>query len=53
MLNRILYSTLLKVSYNPLRFATHPEEYLVPYFTKRGDGPLGAMSGFEAIGNVR
>ena len=32
----------------------HPsEEYLVPYFTKRGDGPLGAMSGFEAIGNVR
>jgi hypothetical protein len=51
--NLELKCCIFQVSYNPIRFAANPAKYFVPYFTNYGEGPLGAVSGFDAIGNIR
>jgi hypothetical protein len=51
--NRKFYNIGPQVSYNPFRYVTNARKYFTPYFTRKGDGPLGAVSGFDAIGNIR
>jgi len=41
-----------KVSFNPVRYFTNPQHYILPYF-RNGEGPLGTVSGFEVSGNWR
>ncbi len=36
-----------------MRFIGNPGKYVLPYFTRRGAGPLGSPAGFDAIGNIR
>ncbi len=49
----LVYTLRDPVSYNPVRYASNPGRFIVPYFTNYGEGPLGAVSGFDAIGNIR
>jgi hypothetical protein len=51
--NKKFYNIGPQVSYNPFRYVTNARKYFTPYFTRKGDGPLGAVSGFDAIGNIR
>ena len=49
----IIFTVKKKVSYNPTRYFTNPVKYVLPYFTRRGEGPLASPSGFDAIANIR
>ena len=41
------------ITYDPRTYFTNPGKYVLPYFTREGDGPLGSPAGFDAIGNIR
>ena len=49
----LVFTVKKPVSFDPLRFARDPGRNVIPYFTRRGEGPLSSSSGFEVIGNVR
>ena len=52
LLLTVNFATIFKVSYNPMRFFSDPQQYIFPYF-RNGEGPLGSISGFEVSGNYR
>lgn len=41
------------VAYNVYRYIQNPGKYILPYFTRRGEGPLASPAGVDVIGNVR
>jgi hypothetical protein len=49
----VIFTVSKKVSYDPIRFIGNPGKYVLPYFTRKGEGPLGSPAGFDAIGNIR
>ena len=49
----VVFTVKKKVSYDPRRYFTNPGKYVLPYFTRRGEGPLASPAGFDAIGNIR
>jgi hypothetical protein len=49
----IIFTVKKKVSYDPMRYVSNPGKYILPYFTRNGEGPLSLAAGFGAIGNIR
>jgi choline dehydrogenase-like flavoprotein len=49
----IVFTIKKPVSFDPLRYARNPGKNIIPYFTRRGEGPLSSSAGFESIGNIR
>jgi choline dehydrogenase-like flavoprotein len=49
----IVFTMKAKESYDPRRYFSNPGKYILPYFTRRGEGPLGSPAGFEALSNFR
>jgi hypothetical protein len=49
----IVFTMKAKESYNPLRYVSNPVKYVLPYFTRKGEGPLGSPAGFEVLANFR
>ena len=41
------------VAYNIYRYIQNPGKYILPYFTRKGEGPLSSPAGVDVIGNVR
>ena len=41
------------VTFNIGRYIRNPGKYILPYFTRRGEGPLSSPAAVDVIGNVR
>ena len=49
----LVFTIKKPVSYDPLRYAQNPGKNIIPYFTRRGEGPLSSSAGFGSIANIR
>lgn len=49
----IQFTVKKPVAFNTNRHILNIQRSLIPYITRRGEGPLGSPAGVEVIGNVR